>query len=158
MNRYCSPSAFYVVVVDAFKAHRIIESQNTAKTDRRDATALARLVAGGQAADLAIWVPDDRTRELRQLTRSREGLVKVSTQLRNQLRAIIRGEGQACRFTDLTGRGGRRWVEQFIAGLPGAAALGCRTVWEALCISNNRSTPWSAPSRTPWAPTLRPSC
>ena len=125
-------SGFYVIVVDAYKAHRIIESQNTAKTDKRDATALAKLVANGQAEDISIWVPDDRTRELRQLTRSREALVKVSTQLRNQLRAIIRSEGQECRFKDLTGRGGRRWMEQFIAAMPSDAALACRAVWEAL--------------------------
>ena len=123
---------FCVVVVDAFKAHRIIESQNIAKTDKRDAMALAKLLANGQADELSIWVPDDKTRELRQLTRSREALVKVCTQLRNQLRAIIRSEGQECRFKDLTGRGGRRWMEQFIAAMPPDAALACRAVWEAL--------------------------
>ncbi len=123
---------FDVVVVDAFKAHRIIESQNTAKTDRRDATALAKLLANGQADELAVWVPDEQTLQLRMLTRSREALVRVGTQLRNQLRALVRAEGSECSCDDLTGRRGREWMEQFIAGLPELAGLACRHLFAAL--------------------------
>jgi len=123
---------FDVVVVDAFKAHRIIESQNTVKTDRRDAVALAKLIATGQADELAVWVPDEQTLQLRLLTRSREALVKVGTQLRNQLRALVRAEGSECRYDDLTGRSGREWMAQFIADLPELAGIACRHLFDAL--------------------------
>ena len=125
-------SGFNVVVVESYRAHRIIESQNNAKTDKRDAIALAKLVGYGQADDMAVWVPDQTTRELRQLTRCRENLVSISTQLRNQLRAVIRSEGQNCRWRDLTGRQGRSWMERFIDAMPEIAALAWRAIWQSL--------------------------
>ena len=54
------------VVVDAFKSHRFAEAMNTAKTDRLDALALARLAHQG-AEELAVWVPDESVDELRTL-------------------------------------------------------------------------------------------
>jgi transposase len=121
-----------VVVVDAFKAHRVIESQNTAKTDRRDARALARLLAAGQAGALAVWVPDDNTRDLRTVTRSREALVGIATELRNQLRALLRAENQSCPYEDLTGRGGHHWMEAFIAGLSALMRAAYQALWLTL--------------------------
>lgn len=123
---------FDVVVVDAFKAHRVIESQNTAKTDQRDATALARLLAAGQADAIAVWVPDPPTMQLRTLTRGRETLVKHNTMLRNAVRSVIRIMGATCPYDDLTGRGGRQWVEQFIASQPPLTSLTCQTLFNAL--------------------------
>ena len=123
---------FSVIVVDAFKAHRIIESQNTAKTDKRDAAALARLLASGQADHIAVWVTDEKTGELRTLTRAREGLVKCSTTLRNQLRALLRTMGCKCPYDDLTGAGARDWIDKFIAALPGLVAFAFQGLWETL--------------------------
>jgi transposase len=90
-----------VIVVDAFKTHRMMPALNTAKTDRLDAAALARLLARGHLDDYAVWVPDERAQELRTLTRTREALVEKRTAWCTEVRALLRGAGLEVPDTDL---------------------------------------------------------
>ena len=58
-----------VMVLDAFSVHRRAEALHTAKTDRLDATAVARMVAeGGGGAE--VWIANDQLDELRTLSRT----------------------------------------------------------------------------------------
>jgi transposase len=104
------------IVVDAFKAHRRAEAEHTAKTDKLDARTLARLAAEG-VGNMAVWVPDKFVDDLRAITRARRQLVCIGTMLRNQIRSIIRREGQTCCFTNLTGKKAQAWLDKFATQL-----------------------------------------
>jgi transposase len=106
-----------VIVVDAFKSHRFAEALNTAKTDQLDALALARLAHEG-AEELAVWVPDESTDDLRTVTRVRRKLVQQGTRLRNEIRGLIRHEGCRCRYSKLTGQAAQVWLNGFETQLP----------------------------------------
>jgi transposase len=107
------------VVVDAYKAHRVLEALHRGrKTDRVDAAGLARLSATDWLDKLAVWVPDQRTHQLRIVTRTRAHLVKHSNMLRNAIRSLLRGEGLLCKATDLTGDAAQAWLDQIEPNLP----------------------------------------
>ncbi len=53
-----------VVVVDAYKAHRLMEAYQGAKTDQLDATTLAMLLAQGYLDSAVVWVCDDYIHQL----------------------------------------------------------------------------------------------
>jgi len=57
------------------------------KTDKRDAIALARLLAAGMVPQ--VWVPPPPVRQLRSLINHRQNLVKASTAAKNRLHAIL---------------------------------------------------------------------
>ena len=123
-----------VVVVDAFKSHRFAEAMNTAKTDRLDALALARL-ARQCAEELAVWVPDEAVDDLRTITRVRRKLVQQGTRLRNEIRGLIRHEGQRCRYSKLTGQAAQAWLNDFEAHLSVAKRSALRQL--RLALSDN---------------------
>jgi transposase len=79
---------------------------------------LARLSASEWLAELAVWVPDEQTHQLRQLTRTRSHLVKHTTMLRNAIRAVLRGEGLQCPAANLMGDKAQAWLEATTARLP----------------------------------------
>ncbi|MGH9416112.1 MAG: IS110 family transposase, partial [Terriglobales bacterium] len=56
------------------------------KTDRRDALLLARVVASGRFPD--IWVPEPKRCDLRHLILHRHLVVRMRTQVRNNLHAV----------------------------------------------------------------------
>jgi len=105
-----------VMVLDAFKVHRRAEAMHSAKTDRLDATALARMVAEG-GGDATVWIADAQLDELRSLTRTHRHLVQLGTALRNQIRAFIRHEGQDCPQQNLMGKRAGLWLDDFAATL-----------------------------------------
>jgi transposase len=111
-----------VMVLDAFKVHRQAEAMHSAKTDRLDATALAHMVAqGGGTAQ--VWIAHEQLDELRTLSRTHRQLVQSGTTLRNQIRAIIRHEGQSCPYANVVGKRAGAWLDQFAATLaPGKQA------------------------------------
>jgi transposase len=114
-----------VMVLDAFRVHRQAEAMHTAKTDRLDATALAQIVAqGGGTAQ--VWIASEQLDELRTLSRTHRQLVQIGTRLRNQIRALIRHEGQSCPYVNLVGKRAGAWLDQFAAPLAAGkqAALG----------------------------------
>ena len=81
----------------------------TAKTDKRDARTLARLLAAGFLPE--VWTPDEQTRVMRRWITRRAQLVRQRTREKNQVHAIlIRNLKQRSPATDAFGAAGRRWL------------------------------------------------
>jgi transposase len=80
------------------------------KTDRIDSMVLAVL----SHRDLvpAIWLPDPRVREERELARFRLHLVKHKSALKNRIHLTLINFGRPCPVTDLFGVEGRRLLER----------------------------------------------
>src|SRR5918994_1369062 len=80
------------------------------KTDRIDSIVLATL----SHRDLvpAIWLPDPRVREERELARFRLHLVKHKSALKCRVHSTLVNFGRACPVTDLFGVEGRRLLER----------------------------------------------
>ena len=83
-------------------------SRDRIKTDRRDATTLARLHRAGEL--VAIHVPTVDDEALRDLVRAREDAVGVSTQAKHRLKAFLLRQGR--RYDGRAGwsRPYRRWL------------------------------------------------
>lgn len=81
-----------------------------AKTDRRDARALAQLTIEGRLKPL--WVADETCMQLRTLTRARGRLVKQSTASKNAVRGLTALFGQPCPQSDVTGVSARKFFDQ----------------------------------------------
>ena len=80
------------------------------KTDKIDSQVLAVL----SHRDLvpAIWLPDPRVREERELARFRLHLVKHKSALKNRIHSTLINFGKPCPVTDLFGVAGRRLLER----------------------------------------------
>ena len=80
------------------------------KTDKIDSRVLAVL----SHRDLvpAIWLPDPRVREERELARFRLHLVKHKSALKNRIHSTLINFGKPCPVTDLFGVEGRRLLER----------------------------------------------
>jgi transposase len=80
------------------------------KTDRIDSLVLATL----SQRDLvpAIWLPDPRIREERELARFRLHLVKHRSMLKHRIHSTLINFGRPCPVTDLFGVEGRRLLER----------------------------------------------
>jgi len=80
------------------------------KTDKIDSLVLATL----SQRDLvpAIWLPDPRIREERELARFRLHLVKHSSMLKHRVHSTLINFGRPCPVTDLFGAKGRRLLER----------------------------------------------
>ena len=80
------------------------------KTDKIDSMVLAVL----SQRDLvpAIWLPDPRVREERELARFRMHLVKHKSGLKNRVHSTLINFGRPCPVTDLFGVEGRRLLER----------------------------------------------
>src|SRR5919112_535928 len=76
------------------------------KTDKIDSRVLAVL----SHRDLvpAIWLPDPRVREEREIARFRMHLVRHKTSLKNRLHSTLINFGRPCPVTDLFGAEGRK--------------------------------------------------
>ena len=92
------------LVVDAFKSSRLLEAKHHAKTDALDARSLMECLAAGQLDALTVWVADEQTQQLRNLTRSREDLMEATNALRCQIRALLGREGEPCPKGNLLGK------------------------------------------------------
>jgi len=84
------------------------------KNDKVDAKALAELGAAGFLPE--VWIPDPKTRALRQQPAHRASLVRQRTRLRNQVPAILARNFVGLPVSDVFGVRGRRLLET--AGLP----------------------------------------
>ena len=90
-----------VEIADAAKVKGL--APLAAKTDRIDARVLALL----SQRDLvpAIWLPDPRVREERELARFRLHLVKHRSQLKHRIHSTLMSFGRPCPVSDLFGVG-----------------------------------------------------
>jgi transposase len=85
--------------------------QARAKTDRLDAPALAKLLAGGSLEGL--WMPDEQTRAMRRRLARRSQLVRARTRAKNECHAaLVRRLIKKPAVSDLFGRAGREWLRE----------------------------------------------
>ena len=82
-----SKTAGRVVVSNPMKTKAIAEAK--VKTDKVDAEVLAQLLRCDYLP--SVWIPDDATRTLRQLTGRRERLVAERTRLKNRIQSVLAG-------------------------------------------------------------------
>ena len=104
-----------VLVADAFQSSRLLEAKHRAKTDALDAHSLMELLHDGQLDSCAVWVADERTQALRDLTRTREALVQDTTRLRNRIRQLLARRGARCSSTNLLGKVAQRELDEIEA-------------------------------------------
>jgi hypothetical protein len=79
------------------------------KTDRIDASVLARLYASGFLPE--VWAPDERTQALRRQVTRRNQLVRQRTRLKNIVQSILHSHLiPPCPTGDLFGPKGRAWL------------------------------------------------
>jgi transposase len=97
-----------VVVSNPFRTRAIAAAK--VKTDEIDARTLAGLLAADYIP--AVWLPDERTRELRRRVSHRAGLVRSRTLLRNRVHAILAAALIGVPVSDLFGVRGREWLAQ----------------------------------------------
>jgi transposase len=111
------------IVVDAFKAKRLLEALHSGKTDALDAMGLALLLAKGVLATAAVWVPDMATIELRELVRAREAASQAKVRTGNHIRNFLQRHGLCCPYSSLVGRRAQVWLEQCQAALEQGSAI-----------------------------------
>src|SRR5580700_11998998 len=133
-----------VWIGDAAKIRASCERKQ--KTDRRDAELLLRLLAEDRFP--RIWVPTAAERDDRQLLLHRHKLVRMRTQVKNQLQALALNQGVQ-RKRKLWGEAGRKQLEslpllpwKFVAATSPAAVYSQRSV--AACGGWPAGTAWAA--------------
>jgi len=105
--RILEPHVARVVVASAKELHAITGAK--AKTDRRDARTLARLLAANMFE--GTWLPDEEVRALRRRLSHRAQLVRARSRLKSEVHAVLmRNLVGAPSATDLFGAAGRRWL------------------------------------------------
>lgn len=109
---------FEVLMVDPFRTSRFFEAVKSAKSDRLDAVALAESLARGLLNNYRVWIPDDDTRRLRELTRARRDFVKDSTAWRNRIRRLLARHGLKCEASDLLGKSAQSELHKLAGQLP----------------------------------------
>jgi transposase len=107
--RIIEPYVARVVLANPKAVKRLTQARP--KTDKADARALARLLAGGLVPE--VWAVDESTRVLRRRIARRAQLVKQRTREKNQVHAIlIRNLKGRPPVSDLFGVEGRRWLAE----------------------------------------------
>jgi transposase len=117
-----------VWIIDPKQLRRL--QHRVAKTDRRDAAALAWWAAKGALKPL--WRPDREVLKLRELTRGRTALTRLATQLRNLIRSLLARHGYECPHRDLLSARGRAWLDTVT--LEGYAGEMLATFRQLLCL------------------------
>ncbi len=97
-----------VWIVDPGEVRRL--QQTVSKTDRRDACALAWWAAKGVLTPQ--WRPDAETLDLRELTRGKIALTRLSTRVRTMIRMLLARHGYDCPSTDLMSERAQLWLEE----------------------------------------------
>jgi transposase len=92
------------------------------KTDKTDSLVLATL----SQRDLvpAVWLPDPRVREVRELARFRMHLVHHKSALKNRIHSTMINFGRPCPVTDLFGAEGRRLLAKLDVPEPWRSNVG----------------------------------
>jgi transposase len=97
-----------VWIVDPGEVRRL--QHTISKTDRRDAAALAWWAGKGVLRPQ--WRPDAELLDLRELTRGKTALTRMSTQARVRIRMLLARHGHECPHRDLMGERGQLWLEE----------------------------------------------
>ena len=102
-----APHVGRVVIANPKQVRLIADAK--VKTDRIDATVLARLHASGFLPE--VWVPDERTQAIRRQVTRRTQLVRQRTRLKNVVQSILHAHlVPPCPHQDLFGGAGRAWL------------------------------------------------
>jgi len=107
MAALLEPMAEQVWIVDPGEVRRL--QQSVAKTDRRDAAAIAWWAAKGVLKPQ--WRPDAQMLDLRELTRGKTALTRLSTQLRTMIRMLLARHGYECPHRDLLSHRTQIWLD-----------------------------------------------
>lgn len=121
-----------VLLVDAFKASRLMDTVSRNKTDKLDARALALLLAGGCLDHAAVWVAPPEVHQLREIARARYSMVCDGVRLRNQVRKLLGRNGLDCPHSDLLGHRAGHFLDDATAQLPSGIAVVLVTLRQAL--------------------------
>ena len=114
-----------VWIVDPGEVRKL--QRRVAKTDRRDAAALAWWAAKGVLT--AQWRPDAKLLDLRELTRGKTVLTRLSTEVRARMRMLLARYGYECPHRDLLGERGQLWLDEVeLEGYAGRMLAGLREV------------------------------
>jgi len=114
-----------VWIVDPGEVRRL--QHTISKTDRRDAAALAWWAAKGVLKPQ--WRPDGQTMDLRELTRGKTALTRMSTQVRTMIRMLLARHGHECPHRDLMSERGQLWLEEVeMEGHAGQMLAGLREI------------------------------
>ena len=106
LERQLSAAGCTAIVVNAYQVKLIWQTRT--KTDPIDAHKLAELARVGMLP--ALWVPDPRTRALRQALRGRVFLVRQRTVIKNRVHAYLTAENLRCPQVELYSKAGRAWL------------------------------------------------
>lgn len=134
LHKLYQPFAEQVWVVDPHQVHRLC-GRRSAKTDKRDAHDIAKLLVAGQLKP--VHMPDERTMRRRHLTRAKTRLTNMATRLRNEIRGLLAVHGLECPATDLLGQGGRAYLQQL--ELPGMLGVILHALVQALIAVHARA-------------------
>ena len=116
-----------VVISNPLKTKAIAEAK--IKTDKVDAHTLAQLLRADYLP--AVWLPDKATREMREITSYRTGLVRDRTEVKNRVHCILhRNLIPRPTVRDLFGKSGRAYLEGLT--LPPGEAFQLRELLEHL--------------------------
>jgi len=102
------PMAEQVWIVDPGEVRRL--QRTISKTDRRDAAALAWWAAKGVLKPQ--WRPDGELLDLREQTRGKTSLTRLSTQVRTMIRMLLARHGRECPYRNLLGKSAQQWLDQ----------------------------------------------
>jgi len=97
-----------VVVVNPIKTRLIAQARIS--TDELSAEALARLLQSNFICE--VWVPEERTREYRQLVSHRIRLAQEAIRLKNRIHATLHRQQIRCPYSGLFSRVGRAWLRK----------------------------------------------
>src|SRR5262249_43577252 len=99
---------FDVRLAEPVQARALLGRRRTAKTDRRDARWLARLLAKEMLPES--WIPPEQIQQLRDRTRLRKALSEDRRRWGRRLHAFLLHEGWPCSKSRLLTPAGLRWV------------------------------------------------
>lgn len=84
-------------------------AESSSVTDRGAAFLLADMLRMGRLPEA--YLAPAEIRQLRELTRGRQSLVRARTRLKNQISALLRRHGCKCPLRDKFSKAGRQWLE-----------------------------------------------
>jgi len=102
------PYVSYVTIANARQVRAIAEAR--IKTDSIDAETLARLLHAGFIPE--VWMPDETTIRLRQITSRRSSLVSSRTALKNRIHSYLAQDLIEAPKVDLFGKSGLEWLRE----------------------------------------------
>ncbi|WP_352842923.1 IS110 family transposase [Mesorhizobium sp. M0933] len=115
-----SPYVERIVIANPKQVHMIAHAK--VKTDKIDATVLAKLYASGFLPE--VWVPDPGTLALRRQVTRRTQLVRQRSRLKNLIQSILHAHLiPPCPHGNLVGISGRKWLTRQILPADERAAI-----------------------------------